>query len=85
MSVLAIFWKPEACGHTVLPDRLLLNRQKLGGNAVIQRLKCDFFGDFETLWCVMQDLRGFQTFANGKIVIIQNPDFPGFSDWKDLL
>ena len=29
------FWKPEACGQTVLP------RQKLVENAKIQEFKCD--------------------------------------------
>ena len=28
-SILASFWKPEACGQTVLPDRSLLKGQKL--------------------------------------------------------
>ncbi len=27
------FWKAEACGQTVLPDRLILIRQKLAENA----------------------------------------------------
>ena len=32
---LARFWKPEACGQTVLPDRSLLIGQKLVENAKI--------------------------------------------------
>ena len=31
--ILASFWKPEACGITVLPDRLILIRQNLVKNA----------------------------------------------------
>ena len=35
-SILASFWKPEACGQTVLPDRSVLIGQKLVQNAKIQ-------------------------------------------------
>ena len=35
-SILASFWKPEACGQTVLPDRSVLIGQKLVENAKIQ-------------------------------------------------
>ena len=35
-SILASFWEPEACGQTVLPDRLLLIGQKLVKNAKIR-------------------------------------------------
>ena len=34
---LATFWKPEACGQTVLPDRPVLIGQKLAENANIQK------------------------------------------------
>ena len=34
--ILASFWKPEACGQTVLPDRSVLIGQKLLKNAKIQ-------------------------------------------------
>ena len=34
-SILASFWKPQACGQTVLPDRSLLIGQKLAENAKI--------------------------------------------------
>ena len=44
------FWKPETNGQTVLPDRSILNEQKLVENAKIDKLKCDIFGDFQTLW-----------------------------------
>ena len=40
-SILASFWKPEACGQTVLPDRSILIVQKLVENAKIQNFKCD--------------------------------------------
>ena len=38
---MASFSKPEACGQTVLPDRSVSIRQKLVGNAKIQKFKCD--------------------------------------------
>ena len=41
--ILASFWKPEACGQTVLPDRSVLKGQKLVGNAKIQNFKWDIF------------------------------------------
>ena len=46
------FWKPEACGQTVLPDRSILIGQKLVENAKIENLKCDILGDFQTMWSV---------------------------------
>ena len=49
-SILASFWKPEACGQTVLPDRSVLIGQKLVENAKIEKFKCDILGDFQTLW-----------------------------------
>ena len=44
------FWKPEAYGQTVLPDRSILIGQKLVENAIIEKFKCDILGDFQTLW-----------------------------------
>ena len=35
-SILASFWKHEACGQTVLPDRSLLLEQKVMKSAKIQ-------------------------------------------------
>ena len=35
LPILASFWKPEACGQTVLPDRSVLIGQKLVENAEI--------------------------------------------------
>ena len=43
------FWKPEACGQTVLPDRSVLLGQRLVKNAKIEKFKCDILGDFQTL------------------------------------
>ena len=40
------FWKPEACGQTVLPDMSHLIGQKLLENAKIEKLKCDIFSYF---------------------------------------
>ena len=48
-SILASFWKPTACGQTVLPDRSILISQKLVENAKIQKFKCDILGDFQTM------------------------------------
>ena len=48
-SILTSFWKHEACGQIVLPDRLLLIGQKLVENAKIQKMKCDILSDFQTL------------------------------------
>ena len=41
MANSAIFWKIEACGQTVLPDRSVLIGQKLVENVKIE--KCDIF------------------------------------------
>ena len=45
----ASFWKTDACGQTVLPDRSILIGQKLVENAKIQKFKCDILGDFQTM------------------------------------
>ena len=47
------FWKPEACGQTVLPDRSILKGQKLAENTKIQKFKCAILGDFQTLWSLI--------------------------------
>ena len=47
---MASFWKTEACGQTVLPDRSVLIGQKLVENAKIQKFKCDILSDFQTMW-----------------------------------
>ena len=44
-----VFSKPEACGQTVLPDRLVLIGQKLVEYAKIQKFKCDILSDFQTM------------------------------------
>ena len=48
--ICASFWKPEACGQTVLPDRSLLIGQKLAENAKIrEKFKCDILSNFQTI------------------------------------
>ena len=44
-SILASFWKPEACGQTVLPDRSVFIRQELVENDKIQKFKCDILSN----------------------------------------
>ena len=48
MVILASFWKPEACGQTVLPDMSVLIGQKMVKNAEIQ---FDMLSNFQTMWC----------------------------------
>ena len=43
------FWKPVACGQTVLPDRSVLIGQKLVENAKIEKFKCDILSNFQTM------------------------------------
>ena len=45
MFNLTIFWKAEACGQTVLPDRPIWKGQKLVEIARIEKFR-DSFGDF---------------------------------------
>ena len=52
-SILASFWKPEALGQTVLPDRSSLIEQKLVEKAKIEKFKWDILGDFLTMWNVV--------------------------------
>ena len=47
--ILASFWKPEACGQTVLPDMSVLIGQKLMENDKIQKFKCDILSNFQTM------------------------------------
>ena len=47
---MASFWKPEACGQTVLPDRSVLMGHKLVENAKIPKFKCDIWSNFQTMW-----------------------------------
>ena len=47
---MASFWKPEACGQTEIPDRLVSIGQKLVENAKIQKFKCDILSNFQTLY-----------------------------------
>ena len=43
------FWKPEACGQTVLPDRSVLIGQKLVKNAKIKEFNCDILSNLQTM------------------------------------
>ena len=47
MVNLASFWKPEACGQTVLPDRSVLIGQKLVENAKMQNSNATFWVIFK--------------------------------------
>ena len=47
---MASFWKPEAFGQLVLPDKSILIGQKLVENAKVQKFKFDILVDFQTLW-----------------------------------
>ena len=46
-SNLASFWKPEACGQTVLPDKSVLKGQKLVENANMKILNATFWVIFK--------------------------------------
>ena len=48
-SIWRVFWKHEACGQTVLPDRSVLIGHKLAENAKIEKYKCDILGNFQTM------------------------------------
>ena len=49
LSIFASFWKPEACGQTLLPDRSVLIGQKSVENAKIRKFKCDILSNFQTI------------------------------------
>ena len=49
LSIFASFWKPEACGQTVLPDKSVLIGQKFVENAKIKKFKCDILSNFQTM------------------------------------
>ena len=57
VSILASFWKPEACGQTVLPDRSFLVGPKLMENAKVQKLTCDILSEFQPLCTVLNVIR----------------------------
>ena len=44
----ASFWKPEACGQTVLPHMSILIGLKSVENAKFQNFKCDILSNFWT-------------------------------------
>ena len=43
MVNLASFWKPEACGQTVLPDRSVLVGPKIGGKCQNSKIQMRHF------------------------------------------
>ena len=49
-ATVASFWRPEACGQTVLPDRSILIGQKMMRNAKIENFKCNILSNFQTIW-----------------------------------
>ena len=59
MVNLASFWKTEACGQTVLPDRSVLTGQKLVENAKIQKFKCDILSNFQTMWVFQKLVKSY--------------------------
>ena len=58
------FWKPEACGQTVLPDRSVLIGQKLVEKGKIPKFKCDILSNFQTLWSGSKSLIIFSFYNN---------------------
>ena len=52
-SILASFWKPEACSQTLLPDRSVLMGQKLVENAKTKNSKWDILSNFQTT-CIIK-------------------------------
>ena len=49
VQFLTSFWKSEACGQTVLPDKSVFIGQKLVENAKIQKFKYDILSNFKTI------------------------------------
>ena len=47
------FCEPQVCGQTVLPERLLIKRQKLVKNAKVKKFNCDIFGNFQKICSVL--------------------------------
>ena len=43
------FWKPEACGQTLLPDRSILIRQKLMEDDKMEKFRSDILKNFQTI------------------------------------
>ena len=87
------FSKPEACGQTVLPDRIILIGQKL-------MFKWDIFSDFQTLcnlnkhlqckvWKIIKTLSRFPPIAmkhycrNRISKLRRHQEFPGFARLKN--
>ena len=52
----ASFWKPEACGQTVLPDSSFLKGQKLVDNARIKSSNATFWVFSNDMQYIVQNL-----------------------------
>ena len=50
-----VFEKPDACGQidNSVTRQVNFKKIKIGGNAEIQRFKCDILGDFQTMCCLV--------------------------------
>ena len=66
MSILASFWKSEACGQTVLPDRSFLMGQKLVENAKIKSFDATFWVFSNNIQYIVQNLTLISTFKYWK-------------------
>ena len=65
---MASFWKPEACGQTVLPDKTVLVGKKLVENDKIQKFKCDILSNFQTM-CECVKISLFHWFPRLKLFL----------------
>ena len=68
-SILANFWKPEACGQTVLPDRSVLIGQKLVENVKIQMRTLAIHN--KNRMARNFEMRLFETFSNTVLQILR--------------
>ena len=99
MLNLASFWKPEACGQTVLPDRSVLIGQKLVENAKIEKkFKCDILSNFQTMcwsgqlpaglnWLIYSRLRSFTpfvVFSSGFLTLDPMEVLSALSFWQQV-
>ena len=57
---MASFLKPEAWGHTVVPDRSFLKGQKMVENAKIQKIECDILSNFQTMCEISEKIRFYR-------------------------
>ena len=83
-KILASFWKTEACGQRVLPNRSFFIGQKLMENAKVEKYKWDIMSDFQTLWWLRYDPdsgwlilaflgpKGIAVNRSGHLVVVDN-------------